>query len=141
MTSPMFHFHGQWIGAAVAALSLASCAAKPGAVSAPVKPAASDVVLYDGLPLPPYRKIRQVRTMACARELGREPNLAAARDSLRGEAVRLGGNAVGNIMCHNESAPAGSPCWKIAQCTGEVDCASSATNSRVEPTCHVAGRR
>ena len=142
MTNQMIRFRArQWVGAAAAFLSLASCAAKPIPVSTPGRPTASQVVLYDGLPLPPYRKIRQIQTMACARELGRDPDLTAARDRLRGEAVRLGGNAVGNIMCHNENAPAGSPCWKIAQCSGEVDCASSATNRRVEPTCRVTARR
>ncbi len=130
-----------WIPAAASFLSLVSCAAKPVAVTPPVKPDAAHVVLYDGLPLPPYRKIREIRTVACARELGRDPNVAAARDQLRVEAARLGGNAVGNIMCHSESARAGSRCWKIAQCTGEVDCASSATNRRVAPTCRATPRR
>ena len=141
MSDQMFRLRAHaWIPAAAAFLSLA-CAAKPVAVSPPVRPASAHVVLYDGLPLPPYRKIREVRTVACARQLGRKPDLAAARDQLRVEAARLGGNAVGNIMCHHESARLGSPCWKIAQCTGEVECASSATNRRVSQTCQATARR
>jgi len=125
---------------AVALSAAAACAAQPRAVSPPIQPRSAHVVLFDGLPLAPYRKIREVRTVACARELGRDPNIAAARDQLRVEAARRGGNAVGNVMCHYESGPAGSSCWKVAQCAGEVDCASNETNTSVRPTCRVTAR-
>lgn len=137
---PRFRAH-LWAVLALALPSLATCATKPVPASLPVKPASAEIALFDGLPLPPYRKIREVRTTSCAFQLGREPDLAAARDRLRVEAVRAGGNAVGNIMCHKDPGPAHSACWKIAECTGEIDCASSATNSRVRGTCRAAARR
>ena len=129
-----------WALSALALSSVATCATKPVAAAPPVKPAAAEIALFDGLPLKPYRKIREVRTTSCASQLGREPNLAAARDRLRVEAVRAGGNAVGNVMCHIDPGPAHSACWKIGECTGEVECASSATNSRVRGTCRGAAR-
>jgi hypothetical protein len=130
-----------WVLSAIVLLSPASCAIKPVPAPPTVRAAAGDVVLYDGLPLPPFRTIRRVRTVTCARQLGRDPDLAATRSALRIEAARAGGNAVGNIMCHHGSGPAHSPCWKIAECTGEVECASSATNHRVQATCHATARR
>jgi hypothetical protein len=130
-----------WVLSAIAMSSLATCAIKPVPPSPRVGEAAADVVLYDGLPRAPYRKIRALRTVSCARQLGREPDLAATREALRVEAARAGANAVGNIMCHNESAPAGSACWKIAACTGEAECASSATNHRVRASCPATARR
>jgi len=131
---------GLWLLSAII-LASATCATKPVPASPQVREAAADVVLYDGLPLPPYRKIRDVRTVSCARQLGRDPNLGTAREALRGEGARAGGNAVGNIMCHNEVGPAHSACWKIATCTGEAECVSSATNQRVRATCRVTKRR
>ena len=125
----------------VIVFSSLACATKPVPSSPKVTEAAADVVLYDGLPLPPYRKIRKLRTAACGYQLGRDPRLAAARDNLRVEAARVGGNAVGNIMCHLESGPPHSPCWKIAVCSGEAECASSTTNHRVRATCRLAARK
>jgi len=125
----------------VIGFSSLACATKPVPSSPKVTEAAADVVLYDGLPLPPYRKIRKLQTASCGYQLGRDPRLAAARDELRVEAARVGGNAVGNIMCHVESGPPHSPCWKIAVCTGEAECASSATNHRVRATCRLATRK
>ena len=135
-----FRLHA-WVLSAIAMSSRATCAIKPVPAPPRVGEAATDVALYDGLPLPPYRRIRDVKTFSCARQLGREPDLAAARNALRVEAARAGGNAVGKIMCHNESAPARSACWKIAACTGEAECASSATNHRLRASCPAAARR
>jgi len=130
-----------WFLSAIVVSSPAACAIRPVPVRPQAREAAADVVLYDGLPLPPYRKIRDLRIVSCTRQLGQDPDLAATREALRIEAARVGGNAVGNIMCHRAAAPAHSACWKIAECTGEADCASSATNQRVRATCRASARR
>ena len=114
---------------------LAACGTKSVPAAHRLRP--SSVAMFDGLPLPPYRKIRQIQTTSCAYELGREPKVAEAQDQLRLEAARLGGNAIANVMCHPEPARPYSPCWKVARCTAEVACASSETNHRVDGTCSI----
>jgi len=116
----------------------AACGTKPAPGTRPLRPAASSIVVFDGLPLAPYRKIREVETTSCARELGREPEISDARAQLRVEAARLGGNAVANVMCHAQPARPRSPCWKIALCTAEIDCASPLTNHHVDDVCRVS---
>jgi hypothetical protein len=129
-----------WALSAIVLSSAATCAVKPVPASPRINGGVADVVLYDGLPLPPFRKIRDLRTVSCARELGQDPDLTAARNALRIEAARVGGNAVGNIMCHPENGPPHSACWKIAECTGEAECASPVTNHIVQATCRVTRR-
>ena len=130
-----------WVLSAIVVSSSATCAIKSAPTPVKVREAAADVLLYDGLPLPPIRRIRDLRTVSCARQLGRDPDIAVTRDALRIEAARVGGNAVENIMCHIERGPAYSACWKIAACSGEAVCASSVTNHRVQATCRATARR
>jgi hypothetical protein len=80
----------------------------------------AQVKLLDGRPLTPRRSIREVQTFACARDAASEPDILAARADLRSEAARLGGDVVGNIMCHVEDARRHPDCWRVARCTGDV---------------------
>jgi hypothetical protein len=104
-------------------LSLAACATAP--APAPISPelarASIRVQLMDGRPLTPHRRIREVQGLSCAREVATDPDRRAARERLRVEAARLGGDVVGNIMCQEEDgAPSHRDCWKIARCTGDA---------------------
>jgi hypothetical protein len=119
----------------VAASLVLACAT--GAKRSPpaVARVAADVTLIDGPPFPPSRKIREVETIDCATALGQAPEIGRAREALRRQAVRYGGNLVGNIMCDVELGPPRSACWEIARCTGDVACASSSGNPEVRARC------
>ena len=100
----------QWVGAAAAFLSLASCAAKPIPVSTGQADRLSGRAVRR-VAAAPYRN-RQIQTMACARELGRDPNLAAARSTARrarptGGSSRLAGSRPDvEMLGHERGAPA-----------------------------------
>jgi hypothetical protein len=105
------------------ALLLAACATAP--ATAPLSPdlarAAARVRLMDGRPVTAQRRIRQVQAYSCALDLATEPDRREARERLRVEGARAGGDVVGNIMCDEESgAPAHRECWKVARCTGDA---------------------
>jgi hypothetical protein len=127
------------VGASFLAALLVCAAAGCGTGRARLTPAvrqeAVHVALIDGVPMPPYRKLGAIETIACARTLGEEPDREAALSDLKVEAARLGGNAAGNIMCSEESAGSHRDCWKIVRCTAEADCASRARNPRVDGRC------
>ena len=129
-----------WVRAAMLGLLFVGCASSPPPASPQLRCAAAEVLLLDGPPVPPHRKLRQVETIACARELAEAPDMAAARQQLKIEGARAGANAVGNIMCHEEDAGAARDCWKIARCTGDAYCASRASNWQVVTDCDL-GRR
>ena len=109
------------------------CATGP--PSPAVRHAAVKVALIDGMPMPPFRKIREVQAVSCADHFGHVPVMADARDGLRVEAARVGGNAVGNIICDIELAGAHAGCWEIARCTGDASCVSSSTNPQIKERC------
>ncbi|HVU49138.1 MAG TPA: hypothetical protein VHL80_00530 [Polyangia bacterium] len=125
--------------AALAALLVASlplaCATGSRSTSPSAKRAAADVALVDGPPFRPSRRIRQVETVDCASTLGEAPEIARAREALKRQAIRYGGNVVGNIMCDVEIGPPHSDCWEIARCTGDVECASTSANPWLRTRC------
>jgi hypothetical protein len=103
-------------------LATAACGtAPPPPVSPELARASARVQLMDGRPTAPHRRIRQVRSYSCAREIATDPDRRAARERLRVEGARAGGDVVGNIMCQEEDgAPAHRECWKVALCTGDA---------------------
>jgi hypothetical protein len=120
----------------VLATSLAfACATGPKRSSPSVARVAEDVTLLDGSPFPPSRKLGEVETTDCSTTLGQAPEIARAREALKRQAVRYGGNLVGNIMCDIELGPAHSDCWEVARCTGDVSCASASSNPKVRRRC------
>lgn len=121
----------RWLGAVAVSWCLGCATAPP---SPAVRHAAVKVALIDGMPMPPFRKIRQVQAVSCSDQLGQAPVMADAREGLRVEAARVGGNAVGNIICDLELAKHGS-CWEIARCTGDASCVSSSTNPQIKERC------
>jgi hypothetical protein len=104
----------------VAAALLTGCATGRSPPSPGGGRAAAQVKLLDGPPMTPHRKIRQVQAFACAHDFASQPDVVAAREQLRSEAARLGGDAVGNVMCHEEDARRHHGCWKVARCTGDA---------------------
>ena len=86
----------------------------------PARERPPEVRLLDGPPLTPRRHIREVQTFACTRDAASELDLISARDDLRIEAARLGGDVVGNIMCHEVDARHHPDCWKVGRCSGDV---------------------
>jgi len=80
----------------------------------------AQVQLLDGRPLTSRQSIREVQTFACTRDAASELDLAGARDELRIEAARLGGDVVGNIACHEQDPRQHPDCWKVGRCTGDV---------------------
>jgi hypothetical protein len=117
---------------AVALFGCLGCATGP--PSPAVRHAAVKVALIDGMPMPPFRKIREVQAVSCSDQLGRSPVMADAREGLKVEAARVGGNAVGNIICDVELAKHGA-CWEIARCTGDASCVASSTNPQIKERC------
>ena len=78
------------------------------------------VELLYGRPLTPRSRIREIETFACTLDAASEPDPSVARDDLRLEAARVGGDVVGNVACH-EADPRHHPdCWRVARCTGDV---------------------
>jgi hypothetical protein len=102
------------------ALLLAGCAAASPPSSPEVWRAAAQVRLMDGPPVRPHFKIRSVHARVCARAITSDLDVASAREHLRFEAARVGGDVVGNVMCQEEDALASRDCWRIASCTGDA---------------------
>jgi hypothetical protein len=89
-------------------------------VSQDLRRTAARVALLDGWPSVPYRRLRHVEAVSCAREIAADPDVEGARGQLKIEAARLGGNGVANVMCEEERAGPGIRCWKVVRCVGDV---------------------
>ena len=118
-----------------ATLLLLGCGMHAKPTSTNVARVRRDVTLTDGPAFPPSRKIGEVEAVDCARSLGEPPVIANAREGLKRQAMKYGGNAVGNIMCEVALGPPHSECWEIARCTGDVECASLSTNPWIHTSC------
>lgn len=88
--------------------------------ASPVRLRSAQVQLLDGRPLTNRQSIRQIQTFACTRDAASEPDVALARNDLRIEAARLGGDVVGNIGCHEADSRHHPDCWRVARCMGDV---------------------
>jgi hypothetical protein len=84
--------------------------------------AAATVKLIDGPPPPRRERFGAVQGLSCgSRQRNSEPDAGVARERLKVEAARLGGNAVASVVCREEATnqPA-DDCWRSIRCTGDA---------------------
>lgn len=67
-----------------------------------------------------YETLTEVRSMSCARQLGSSPSMDAAKDMLRINAAKVGGEGLVKVLCEETGISFSSNCWKAIRCAGDA---------------------
>jgi uncharacterized protein YbjQ (UPF0145 family) len=67
-----------------------------------------------------YTILSEVVGRSCARQVGSDPNMEAAREELKIKAAQLNADAVINVLCKEGGIDWAHNCWKSIECRGDA---------------------
>jgi len=91
-----------------------------GGISPEERRAAAAIKLIEGAPPPEFEIIKEVEGLSCAVQSGSSPDMNAAREEMKVEAARVGGNAIASVVCQEGGVLWSSNCWKHIRCVGDA---------------------
>jgi hypothetical protein len=96
------------------------CACAGTAITPELRRSAAVVRLIDGAPPAEFKLVSEVEGLSCARQLGINPDVTAAKEQLKVEAAKAKANAVASIVCAEEGTSFSDNCWKAIRCKGDA---------------------
>ena len=67
-----------------------------------------------------YTILSEVVGRSCARQLGSDPSMEAAREELKIKAAQLNADAITNVLCKEGGIDMANNCWKSVECRGDA---------------------
>jgi hypothetical protein len=67
-----------------------------------------------------YTMLGEVEGISCARQAGSTPSPYNARENLKVNAAKMGGNAVINVACQEGGVSSSHNCWRTITCRGDA---------------------
>jgi hypothetical protein len=82
--------------------------------------AATPILTSEQLSSRKYSILGEVVGSSCARQVGSDPSMDAAREELKIKAAALNADAVTNSLCKEGGIDLGQNCWKSIECRGDA---------------------
>ena len=67
-----------------------------------------------------YSILAEVSGHSCARQVGSDPSMDAAREDLKIKAAQMGADAVASVLCKEGQISWTRNCWKTIECRGDA---------------------
>ena len=98
-----------------------SCATTSSTMSPELRRSAAAVRLLEGAPPAGFQLLGEISGVSCSKVAGGgPPDIAVAKDEMKLEAARRGGNAVASVVCQEVNFDNWNGCLKSIQCIGDA---------------------
>ena len=103
-------------------LMVAGCASTAIENNPELRRAAANVQILDQQPpsTAQFTLLGEVEGVSCARQAGASPSLDNAKENLKVNTAKKGGNAVINVACQEGGVSWSHNCWRTVTCRGDA---------------------